>query len=225
MKVFYLTIFPNFFDNFISSSLIGKAVANNLLELKIVNIRDFAEPPHYKVDDAPYGGGPGMVMKVEPIFKAIKSLPKSHTILLSPSGKKFTQSDAERLSKLDSVAFICGRYEGVDHRVEELVCDEVISLGEFVCMGGEAPSMVITESIVRLLPGVIGNEESLVNESFSQIMGQAGRPDQTSPTNLSHKSSILEAPQYTRPEVFEGKAVPKVLLSGNHEEIERWRRG
>ncbi len=205
MKVFYLTIFPNFFDNFISSSLIGKAVANNLLETKVVNIRDFAEPPHYKVDDTPYGGGPGMVMKVEPIFKAVKSLPKSHTILLSPSGKKFTQSDAVRLSKLDSLTFICGRYEGVDQRVSELLCDEELSLGEFVCMGGEAPSMVITESIVRLIPGVLGNAESLVSESYM--------------------NQHIEAPQYTRPEVFEGKSVPKVLLSGNHEEIERWRRG
>jgi len=205
VKVFYLTIFPNFFDNFISSSLIGKAVANNLLETKVVNIRDFAEPPHYKVDDTPYGGGPGMVMKVEPIFKAVKSLPKSHTILLSPSGKKFTQSDAVRLSKLDSLTFICGRYEGVDQRVSELLCDEELSLGEFVCMGGEAPSMVITESIVRLIPGVLGNAESLVSESYM--------------------NQHIEAPQYTRPEVFEGKSVPKVLLSGNHEEIERWRRG
>lgn len=205
MKVFYLTIFPEIFENFLKSSLIGKAISKDLLEVKVINIRDFADPPHFKVDDAPYGGGPGMVMKVEPIYKAVKSLPKSHTILLSASGKLFTQNDALRLSKFDSLTFICGRYEGVDKRVSELVCDEELSLGEFVCMGGETPSMVITEAIVRLLPGVLGNEESLVCESFT---------DQT-----------LEAPQYTRPEIFEGKAVPKVLLSGNHAEIKRWRRG
>jgi tRNA (guanine37-N1)-methyltransferase len=205
VKVCYLTIFPKLFENFLQCSLIGKALNKGILESQVVNIRDFADPPHYKVDDAPYGGGPGMVMKVEPIFRAVKSLPKAHTILLSASGKRFTQADAIRLSKLPAITFICGRYEGVDKRVSELVCDEEISLGEFVCMGGEAPAMVITESILRLVPGVIGNEESLIDES--------------------HNKNNLEAPQYTRPEIFEGKSVPQVLLSGNHEEIRRWRRG
>lgn len=204
-----VTIFPEIFSGFFSSSLIGKAKDKNLISLSTVNPRDFASAPHFKVDDSPYGGGPGMVMIAEPLVLAVENIkvnrPKDKVILLSASAKKFTQSDAKRLSHEEGIIFIAGRYEGVDERVKEVI-EEEFSIGEYVLMGGEVPSMVMIESISRLLPGVLGNDESIKSESYFE------------------NESYLEAPQYTRPESFRGKDVPSVLLSGNHKEIARWRK-
>lgn len=210
MKITYLTIFPELFHSFFSTSLIEKAQAKEIINLNTVNIRDFAEAPHFKVDDSPYGGGPGMVMKPEPLVKAIEATEKllstPKKILLSASGKLFSQEDAKRLSKEKSIIFVCGRYEGIDERVTELSIDEEFSVGEYVVMGGEIPAMLMTEAIVRLIPGVIGNSDSIVTESYAE------------------SSEILEGPQYTRPEEFRGKIVPEVLLSGNHKDIKEWRK-
>lgn len=203
-----VTIFPEIFSGFFSSSLIGKAREKDLISLETLNPRDFASPPHFKVDDAPYGGGPGMVMIAEPLVLSIEKIKETRTtdkvILLSASASKFTQDDAKRLSLESGVVFIAGRYEGVDERVKEFI-DEEFSIGEYVLMGGEVPSMVMIEAIARLIPGVVGNEESIRSESYFE------------------NENFLEAPQYTRPEIFRGKAVPPVLLSGHHKEIEKWR--
>lgn len=207
-----LTIFPQIFDSFLSTSLVGKAVERNLLSFSTVNIRDFANPPHYKVDDTPYGGGAGMVMMVEPIMKALSSVkdkrPNTHTVLLSPGGTRFTQSKARELAQRDDVTFICGRYEGVDQRVVELGVDEEISIGDFVVMGGEVPVMLMIEACLRLRPNVLHNHESTECESFSPHLGDG---------------TLVEAPQYTRPEHYERLSVPSVLLSGDHKKIEAWR--
>ena len=208
MKIAVLTIFPEIFQSFLNTSLLKKAIDNNILSFDIVNIRDFASPPHYKVDDEPYGGGAGMLLKPEPIFYAVKKLKETmkdaHVILLSASGKTFTQKKAKEYSQKENLIFICGRYEGVDQRVIELVVDEEISLGNYVLMGGEIPSMAIIEATTRLVPNVIGNSESVITESFEE--------------------NLLEAPQYTRPEEFEGLKVPSVLISGHHENIKKWRK-
>lgn len=203
-RVNIITLFPDLFTPFLSvipfKNLVGKSI-----ELNMVNLREFGLGNYKKVDEAPYGGGPGMVLMIEPIYNALKSLndDTSYKILLSPRGKTFSQSKASELSAKDSLTIICGRYEGVDARVEEL-CDEVISLGSFVLSGGEAAAICMLEATLRLLPGGIGSNESLLSESFSNNEG-------------------IEYPQYTRPEDFQGLKVPKILLSGNHKEIETWR--
>lgn len=207
MKIAVLTIFPEIFQSFLSTSLLKKAIDNNILNINVVNIRDFASPPHYKVDDEPYGGGAGMVLKPEPIFYAIENIKKTmdnpYVVLLTPSGNTFNQSKAKEFSKKDNIIFICGRYEGIDERVKELVVDEEISIGDYVLMGGEIPAMAVIEATTRLIPNVIGNTESVICESFSD--------------------NLLEAPQYTRPEEFMGLKVPSVLISGHHENIKKWR--
>lgn len=211
MKVTALTIFPQLLELFFSTSLIGKAAERGTISCAAVNIRDFAEPPHYKVDDTPYGGGAGMVMTPQPLLGAISharnAAPNSRTILLSASGSRFTQASARRLSGAESLVLVCGRYEGVDQRLIDEAIDEEISIGDYVLMGGEAAAMVVIEAVVRLIPGVIGNADSPVNESFSPTM-----------------CGLLEAPHYTRPPEWRGRNVPSVLLSGNHAEIEQWRR-
>ncbi len=207
MQIFVLTIFPEIFSSFLKTSLIEKAIKKNILSIDIVNIRDFSSPPHYKVDDEPYGGGAGMVLKPEPIFEAIKNLKEkiedAHTILLTPSGNTFNQQKAVDFSQKDNLIFICGRYEGVDQRVIDLCVDEEMSIGDYVLMGGEIPAMAIIEATSRLIPNVIGNSESIITESFSE--------------------NFLEAPQYTHPEEFQGLKVPNVLLSGHHKNIKKWR--
>lgn len=212
MKIEVLTIFPEIFSGFTSSSLIGKAVNKGLISINLRNIRDFSGPPHYQVDDSPYGGGAGMVMRPEPLSGAIEAakaaLPKAKVCLLSPAGKTFNQSKANDLSKAEELILICGRYEGVDQRVIDLSVDEEISIGDFVLMGGETAAMAIIEATVRLIPDVVGNSESTLTESF-QSQG-----DET----------LLEAPQYTRPIEFKGLKVPEVLLSGNHKDIAAWRK-
>ncbi len=212
MNIIVLTIFPELFDGFRSTGLFGKAVEKELLSFDAINIRDFAEPPHYHVDDAPYGGGPGMVMKPEPLAKAIrcakKKLPEATCIALTAAGKTFQQSDARRLSANDLI-LLCGRYEGIDQRLIDSLVDEEISIGDYVLMGGEIPAMAVLEATSRLLPGVLGNPDSIDCESFSEKLPQG---------------AILESPQYTRPADFEGAKVPEVLLSGDHKRIQEWRK-
>ncbi len=207
-----LTIFPQIFDSFLSTSLVGKAVTKGVLSPIVTDIRSFAEPPHFKVDDTPYGGGPGMVMSVPPLVHAIESaktrFPSAHVVVFSPAGELFTQKKAVELSRRDDLILVCGRYEGIDQRVVDSCVDEEISIGEYVLMGGEVPAMVVIEAGLRLRPDAIHNSLSVENESFSAQM---------------EKGALLEAPQYTRPEEFRGMRVPDVLLSGNHKEIEKWR--
>lgn len=211
MKFTFITIFPGIINDFCKEGLLEKAIRTDKIKIHTINPRDFTTDSHRTVDDLPYGGGKaGMIMKVEPLVTAIRKAtgPKKSAdtlvVLLSPSKKLFTQKLAKDWSKkYQHIVLICGRYEGMDARVEKYV-DTKISIGEFVLMGGEVAGLTILESIARLLPGVIGNEPSLDDESYG-------------------KKFHLEYPQYTRPEVFEGKRVPKVLLSGNHQKISDWR--
>ncbi len=209
MNIQILTIFPDIFKSFLECSLIKKAQEKDLLSVSLINIRDFASLPHHQVDDTPYGGGAGMTMKPEPLYRAITDAksraPKARVILMSPRGAPFSQQKASSLSTISDLILVCGRYEGVDERIIELCIDEEISLGDFVLMGGEVPAMAILEATVRLLDGVVGNSESIAHESFTGEM-------------------LLEAPQYTRPPEFMGIKVPEVLLSGNHAAIDAWRK-
>ena len=207
-----LTIFPEIFESFLKTSLVGKAIARDLFNATITNIRDYSLPPHNKVDDSPYGGGAGMVMLPEPLVTSIESIqqrdPDTWVVLLSPSGTRFDQHKAQELANRPSVTFVCGRYEGIDQRAIDLAVDEEISVGDFVVMGGEVPAMLIIEASLRLRPGVLHNAESVSHESFSPDLADG---------------SLVEAPQYTRPELYRGLAVPEVLLSGNHKAIAEWR--
>jgi tRNA (guanine37-N1)-methyltransferase len=209
MKFSILTIHPRALEGFFQEGLLGKAIAQKKLEINLVNIRDYAEAPHYRVDDIPYGGGAGMVLKCEPIIKAIRDLKKegekTRVVVLSAKGKAHTQKKAYELSSEDHLILICGRYEGIDERVADYFADEEISVGEAVLMGGELAAGMIIESVARLVPGVIGNEDSLKDESFSDEFSK-------------------EYDQYTRPRSFEDKEVPAVLLGGNHKDIEKWRK-
>ncbi len=208
-----ITIFPKIFDSYLNESILKRARENELIKIKIYDLRKWTADKHKTVDDTPYGGGAGMVMKVEPIYKAIKyaTCNMKHetykTVLLSAKGKTWNQQMAQKHSKLNNIILICGRYEGIDERVKKFV-DEEISIGNYVLTGGEIPALVIIDSITRLLPGVLGNVESAKLESHTT-------------------AGILEYPQYTRPKIFQidGKKyrVPKILLSGNHQEIEKWR--
>ena len=208
MKFIILTLFPEAFQSYFNVSLIQRALAKKFIQIEIHNLRDWGEGAHKVVDLRPYGGGAGMVLRVDIIANALKSLKikkgkKSQAIaLMTPQGKTFNQTAARNLSKLKTLALICGRYEGFDERVRDLV-DIEISLGDFVLTGGEVPALAIVDAVARLVPGVVGKSESLVQESFSEAM--------------------LEYPQYTRPEIFNRKKVPKVLLSGNHKLIENWK--
>ncbi len=209
-----ITIFPNLFDGFLNESLLAKAQKKKLLKIEIHNLRDFTADKHKKVDDKLFGGGLGMVMKVEPIYRAVQALKKSpaslklrrtsKTILFTPRGKKFTQKMAYEFSKFDQLIFICGRYEGVDERVAKNIADYKISIGDYVLMGGEIPAMAVIEIVSRLIPGVIGKPEFLKERSI--------------------RKAFVEYPQYTRPEMFKDWKVPKVLLSGDHKKIEEWRK-
>ncbi|OGQ47800.1 MAG: tRNA (guanosine(37)-N1)-methyltransferase TrmD [Deltaproteobacteria bacterium RIFCSPLOWO2_02_FULL_46_8] len=201
-----LTIFPEFFESCFEVSLLGKALTSGKIKVNLHNFRDCATDKHHRVDDIPYGGGAGMVLKPEPLVKALDAIPKeknSRIILLTPRGKLFHQQMAQEWSQLDQLILICGRYEGVDERVVELRVDEEVSIGDYILNGGEIAAAVVLETVVRLLPGVLGNEASISQESFQQ--------------------GLLEYPQYTRPPEFEGLKVPDVLLSGHHKEIESWR--
>lgn len=206
MTIWVLTLFPEMFAWMDSQSILKRAKQKNLLNIKTLNIRDFASDKRRTVDDKPYGGGLGMILKVDIVVKTLESIkPKPYTILLSASGQKYTQKVAQALSKKQTLALICGHYEGVDARVESFV-DQVLSIGDFVLTGGEIASMAVIDSVARLIPGVIKGESTEI-ESFS-------------PTLLGE---TLEYPQYTKPREFKGLKVPKVLLSGNHHQILKWR--
>ena len=204
MRIDILTLFPEMFEP-LKESIINRAVEKKLIEINLVNIRDFASPPHYKCDDEPFGGGAGMVMTCEPIFKAIESVIKkdSKVFYMSPRGKVFKQSLAYEYSKFEHIIILCGHYEGIDQRVIDYFNIEELSIGDYVLTGGELPAMVVVDALARLIPGAI-SEASLLDESFS--------------------SSLLEYDQYTRPAEFRGLKVPDILLSGHHANIEIWRK-
>jgi tRNA (guanine37-N1)-methyltransferase len=203
MKITILTLFPEMVEPLLNSSILKRAQEKKLVKFEIVNFRDFSTNKHKTVDDTPYGGGSGMVLAVEPIFYALESLEKpNHKILLSPQGSTFNQNKAKELLKEEHLTFICGHYEGFDERVIEFV-DEEISLGDFVMTGGEIASLAIIDAIVRLIPGVLGSQESFENDSFYD--------------------GLLDYPQYTKPREFKGLKVPDVLLSGDHAKIDKWR--
>jgi tRNA (guanine37-N1)-methyltransferase len=208
MKFDILTLFPKMFSSPLQESILGKAIEKGLIEIRTINIRHFASDKYRVVDDAPYGGGQGMVMKIEPIARAIEWVksqnPSAWTIYLTPQGKPFHQKMAQELSSRSHLVLLCGRYEGIDERVRELFVDEEISIGDYVLTGGELAAMVVIDAISRLLPGVLGSDRSAQEDSFFE--------------------SLLEYPQYTRPPNFRGIEVPDVLLSGNHAAISRWRR-
>lgn len=209
MRIDILTLFPSMFKGPFDESILKRAQEKGLVEVKIHNLREWAKDKHKTVDERPYGGGTGMILMVEPIYQALQELKaeakrqKTKVILLSPQGKVFNQRKAQELAELDRLIFISGHYEGVDERVREHLVDEEISIGDYVLTGGELPVMVLVDSIVRLIPGVLEKPEATKFESFNQ--------------------GLLEYPQYTRPENFRGLKVPKILLSGNHKKIEEWR--
>lgn len=209
MKVFLITTFPDFFSSPLASSMVQRAQASKVLVVETMQLRDFATDSHKTTDDRPFGGGAGMVMKIEPIDAALQSLSKKitgvhRTILLSARGKRFTQDDAQRLAQFQSLTFICGHYGDVDQRVAEHLADEELSLGDFVLTGGEPAALAMLDAVARLLPGVLGNEASLEAESHAQV----GQPS---------------APQYTRPAEYRGWKVPDALLSGNPTRIAQWK--
>ena len=201
----FVTLFPEMFS-ILDESIIGRAKKNKKIDINIVNIRDFSEDKHNKVDDTPYGGGAGMVMMPDVVYRAYNSLENKENakvIYMSPQGKKLNQEKVKELSKENHLIILCGHYEGIDQRVLDKIVDEEISIGDYVLTGGELPAMVLIDSVSRYVEGVL-NKESIKEESFSE--------------------NLLEYPQYTRPEVFEGEKVPEVLLSGNHKEIDKWRK-
>lgn len=204
MKIDVLTLFPNSFSP-LSESIIGRARENGKLEVNIVDIRNFSKDKHKKCDDTPYGGGEGMVMTPQPLWDSISSVKtqSSHIIYMSPKGKTLTQKKVEELSQKEHLILVCGHYEGIDQRIIDHFVDEEISIGDYVLTGGELPAMVLVDSVARLKPDVLGNENSAQNETFA--------------------NNLLEYPQYTKPSEYNGLKVPEVLLSGNHAEIAKWR--
>ena len=208
MKFTVITIFPQLVEDYFKEGIMSRALKQKQVSLRTLSPRKFTKDVHQKVDDLPYGGGAGLVMKIEPLVKAIKFVTRKaanrRIILMDPRGKRFTQKEAKRLTKYDELIFVSGRYEGIDERIKYYI-DEKISIGDFVLMGGELPALTIMEAVARLLPGVLHHPDSAKYESFSD-------------------GDNLEHPQYTRPEVFEGHPVPKVLLSGHHGRVDEWRK-
>jgi len=210
MRIDILTLFPQMFDGLLSYSIIGRAKERHLVDIRLYNIRAYTHDKHHVVDDYPYGGGAGMVLKPEPVFEAAEAIrgeletPSVPVILLSPQGRLFNQEVARQLAGYQQLILICGHYEGVDERVVEHLVNDEISVGDYLLSGGEVAAMVIVDCVVRLLPGAVGSEASLIEDS--------------------HTDGLLEYPQYTRPAVYRSWAVPSVLLSGNHSQIARWRR-
>jgi tRNA (guanine37-N1)-methyltransferase len=204
-----LTIFPRMIDAGLAEGVVGRARERGLLDVRVRNLRDFTTDRHHVVDDVPFGGGPGMVMKPEPFFAAMEAVEAERgrlgaVVLLSPAGRRFTQAEAARLATLGHVVLLCGRYEGVDERVRERWATDEISIGDYVLSGGEVPALVVIDAIARLVPGVVGDEQSVEGDSFVR--------------------GVLDYPHYTRPAEYAGQRVPEVLLSGHHAEIRRWRR-
>jgi tRNA (guanine37-N1)-methyltransferase len=234
MKISIITLFPEMIRGFVNESIIKRAIEKKAVEIELVNLRDFAIDDYGSVDDRPYGGGAGMILRVDVINKAIEKIANSESrinkiILTSPKGKVFNQSLADKYSKLDHLIIIAGHYESVDERVTDFI-DEEISLGDFVMTGGEITATAITDAVVRLLPGVLKKEEATKNESFfstpiNHLIGVVGEHEILKKLKQKGVESVtlLEYPHYTRPEDFQGKKVPMVLLSGNHKDIEAWR--
>jgi tRNA (guanine37-N1)-methyltransferase len=209
MRFDIVTIFPAMVGAALSEGIIGRVRERGTIALGVHDLRDFTADRHRSVDDVPFGGGPGMVLKPEPLFKAVAAIRREHgapgaIVLTSPQGQRFTQHEAVRLSRVGHVVLLCGRYEGVDERVREGLATEELSIGDYVLSGGELPALVIVDAVARLVPGVVGDDESVEAESFSR--------------------GLLDFPQFTRPAAFEGRGVPDVLLSGHHAEIRRWRK-
>ncbi|MDO4494913.1 MAG: tRNA (guanosine(37)-N1)-methyltransferase TrmD [Clostridiaceae bacterium] len=209
MRIDILTLFPEMCESVLSESIIGRARANGFVEINCRNIREYTADKHNRVDDSPYGGGTGMIMQTQPIYDCFSALcaeigVRPHLIYLSPQGKVLTQERVKELSKLDNIALLCGHYEGVDQRVINEIVDEEISIGDYVLTGGELPALILADSISRMLPGVLANEDAFTLES--------------------HYSGLLEYPQYTRPFEWHGEKVPEVLISGHHANIEKWQR-
>lgn len=232
-----LTIFPEFFASILEHGLLKRARAAGLAEVRLRDLRDFTGDRHRTVDDRPFGGGPGMVFKPEPIFRAVESLRQEagssplRVVLLSPQGRLLSQPLAQELArpeKSERLALVCGRYEGVDERVAEHLATDEISIGDYVLSGGELAAAVLMEAVVRLLPGVLGNQESAEQESFAPTTrsrrGEIGAQEAPARPGVAARTGILDFPHYTRPAEFNGWKVPEVLLSGNHEEVRRWRR-
>ena len=206
MKVHVLSLFPDMFSGVFGASILKKAQEKGAVELAVTDIRDYSENKHKQVDDYPYGGGAGMVLKPEPMFNAVEAITegrKPRVILMCPQGERFTQKKAEELAKEEDLVFLCGHYEGYDERIRQYLVTDEISIGDFVLTGGELPAMTVIDAVVRLLPGVLGQEDSHIQDSFS--------------------TGLLEHPHYTRPADFRGMKVPDILLSGNHAKIDAWR--
>lgn len=208
MKISIMTLFCEMCEKVLSESIIGRARSAGIIDVSCVDIRDFADNKHNRVDDAPYGGGNGMIIQAQPVYDCYQSLckdgKKPHLIYLSPKGKTFTQRRAVELSKMDNIVLLCGHYEGVDQRVLDEIVDEEISIGDFVVTGGELPALLVADAVCRLVPGVLSNDECFTDES--------------------HFNGLLEYPHYTRPAVWHDQEVPEVLLSGHHENIAKWRK-
>lgn len=206
MRIDILTLFPEMFAGVLGASILGKAAEKGIVQYRLINFRDYSESKHGTVDDVPYGGGGGMVLKPEPLFNAVEAIREGgqpRVILMCPQGKRYTQQLAEELAQEEHLVLICGHYEGYDERIREHLATDEISIGDYVLTGGELPAMVVVDSVVRLLPGVLGNERSAACDSFA--------------------TGLLEHPHYTRPADFRGWKVPDILLSGHHAKIERWR--
>jgi tRNA (guanine37-N1)-methyltransferase len=204
----FVTLFPEWIESALSHSIMGRASANGHVQFRTANPRNYCYDPHKKVDDTPYGGHPGMLLKAEPLATAIDSLTIENAnraiVITEPSGISFVQDHAAELAKYEQITFVCGHYEGIDHRIEETYATHVFSIGDYVLTNGELPALVMADAVVRLLPGVLGNQTSLANESFH--------------------NNLLAAPNYTRPEVWRGVSIPDVLKSGHHKEIAKWER-
>ena len=234
MRFDIITIFPEFFGGIFEHGVVRRAIANGLVDVGVHDLRGFTHDRHRTVDDRPFGGGEGMVLKPEPLAEAIESLgiaPKDKrdaeretVILLSAQGARFTQSVARELSGLERVALLCGRYEGVDERVNELFCDRELSIGDYVLSGGELGAAVIVDATMRLLPGVLGNEASSAYESFGASDAEFAEDPDGAPRSTHGAGGLLDYPHYTRPAEFRGRAVPDVLAGGDHAAIRKWRR-
>lgn len=244
MRFDIITIFPGFFTGPLDYGIVRRARESRLIETYVHDLRAFAHDRHRTVDDRPFGGGAGMVLKPEPIFEAVESIageaaaraPGTAIVLLSAAGKLFHQETASRLAKLERIVLICGRYEGVDERVAEHLATEELSIGDFVVSGGELPAAAVLDAVTRLIPGALGNEDSAIEESFSgpsesdvpdaraSSSAESSARQQSAPGLFPARRGILDYPHYTRPQSFRGWEVPEVLVSGNHEEIRRWRR-
>jgi tRNA (guanine37-N1)-methyltransferase len=204
-----VTIFPRMLEALLAEGVVGRAIARGILGMRVRDLREFTQDRHRVVDDVPYGGGPGMVLKPDPLFEAVDAIRHERgdtgpVVLVSPQGRRFSHAEAERLARAGRVTILCGRYEGVDDRVREYLATEELSIGDYVLSGGELPAMVVIDAVARLVPGVVGDQESVAAESFAR--------------------GLLDFPHYTRPALFRGHAVPDVLLSGHHSQIRRWRK-